>query len=159
MVLSTSDDGLTASTPLSALTDPEREAMLAIGMNGEPLPIDHGPVRMVVPCLSATSQRPNGSPAQGHELRQRPGLPDAARLVSRGPIKLGVPDRRTCEFGRRGRQSWSPEYPGTAQGIRGSRVQVDRPRLAAGSARRHRWPGYVAAMELRMGRCPGDTRR
>jgi DMSO/TMAO reductase YedYZ molybdopterin-dependent catalytic subunit len=52
MVLSTSDDGWTASTPLSALTDPKREAMLAIGMNGEPLPIEHGfPVRMVVPGL------------------------------------------------------------------------------------------------------------
>jgi DMSO/TMAO reductase YedYZ molybdopterin-dependent catalytic subunit len=52
MVLSKSHDGWTASTPLSALTDPHREAMLAIGMNGEPLPIEHGfPVRMVVPGL------------------------------------------------------------------------------------------------------------
>ena len=52
MVLSTSDDGWTAGTPLSALTDPDREAMLAVGMNGEPLPIEHGfPVRMVVPGL------------------------------------------------------------------------------------------------------------
>jgi DMSO/TMAO reductase YedYZ molybdopterin-dependent catalytic subunit len=52
MVLSTSDDGWTAGTPLSALTDPDREAMLAIGMNGEPLPLEHGfPVRMVVPGL------------------------------------------------------------------------------------------------------------
>jgi DMSO/TMAO reductase YedYZ molybdopterin-dependent catalytic subunit len=52
MVLSKSHDGWTASTPLSALTDPHREAMLAIGMNGEPLPVQHGfPVRMVVPGL------------------------------------------------------------------------------------------------------------
>ena len=52
MVLSKSHDGWTASTPLSALTDPNREALLAIGMNGEPLPIEHGfPVRMVVPGL------------------------------------------------------------------------------------------------------------
>jgi DMSO/TMAO reductase YedYZ molybdopterin-dependent catalytic subunit len=52
MVLSKSHDGWTASTPLSALTDPHREALLAIGMNGEPLPIEHGfPVRMVVPGL------------------------------------------------------------------------------------------------------------
>jgi DMSO/TMAO reductase YedYZ molybdopterin-dependent catalytic subunit len=52
MVLSKSHDGWTASTPLSALTDPDREALLAIGMNGEPLPIEHGfPVRMVVPGL------------------------------------------------------------------------------------------------------------
>ncbi len=52
MVLSKSHDGWTASTPLSTLTDPNREAMLAIGMNGEPLPLEHGfPVRMVVPGL------------------------------------------------------------------------------------------------------------
>jgi DMSO/TMAO reductase YedYZ molybdopterin-dependent catalytic subunit len=52
MVLSTSADGWTASTPLEALTDPGRMAVLAIGMNGEPLPPEHGaPVRMVVAGL------------------------------------------------------------------------------------------------------------
>ena len=52
MVLSTSEDGFTAGTPLDALTDPDRESLLAIGMNGEPLPLEHGfPVRMVVPGL------------------------------------------------------------------------------------------------------------
>jgi DMSO/TMAO reductase YedYZ molybdopterin-dependent catalytic subunit len=51
MVLSTSADGFTASTPLQVLRDTP-EAMLAIGMNGEPLPLEHGyPVRMVVPGL------------------------------------------------------------------------------------------------------------
>jgi DMSO/TMAO reductase YedYZ molybdopterin-dependent catalytic subunit len=51
MVLSTSVDGFTASTPLEVLTD-DRDALLAIGMNGEPLPLAHGfPVRMVVPGL------------------------------------------------------------------------------------------------------------
>ena len=42
MVLSTSEDGWTAGTPLTALTDPDRMALLAVGMNGEPLPIEHG---------------------------------------------------------------------------------------------------------------------
>ncbi|WP_316316495.1 molybdopterin-dependent oxidoreductase [Clavibacter michiganensis] len=52
MVLSTSQDGWTASTPLEALTDPDRASILAVGMNGEPLPQQHGfPVRMVVPGL------------------------------------------------------------------------------------------------------------
>ncbi|MDN3444330.1 molybdopterin-dependent oxidoreductase [Microbacterium sp. APC 3901] len=52
MVLSKSVDGYTASTPLSALTDDNLDAILAVGMNGEPLPLEHGfPVRMVVPGL------------------------------------------------------------------------------------------------------------
>lgn len=51
MVLSRSADGWTASTPLEVLTD-ERSSLLAVGMNGEPLPAQHGfPVRMVVPGL------------------------------------------------------------------------------------------------------------
>ena len=48
----TSQDGWTCGTPLSALTDPSRNAMLAVAMNGKPLPVEHGfPVRMVVPGL------------------------------------------------------------------------------------------------------------
>ena len=50
-LLSTSKDGWTAGTPLDELTD-GRDALLAVGMDGEPLPIEHGfPVRMVVPGL------------------------------------------------------------------------------------------------------------
>ncbi|WGL53106.1 molybdopterin-dependent oxidoreductase [Nocardioides sp. BP30] len=50
-VLQTSADGWTCGTPLSALQD-GRNAMLAVAMNGAPLPIDHGfPVRTVVPGL------------------------------------------------------------------------------------------------------------
>ena len=50
-MLQTSDDGWTCGTPLAALTD-DRDAMLAVAMNGEPLPIEHGfPVRTVVPGL------------------------------------------------------------------------------------------------------------
>ncbi|WP_277213374.1 molybdopterin-dependent oxidoreductase [Isoptericola croceus] len=52
MVLSRSVDGWTAGTPLEILTDPDRESLLAIGMNGEPLPEQHGfPARLVVPGL------------------------------------------------------------------------------------------------------------
>ncbi len=51
MVLSTSVDGFTAGTPVEALTD-GRDALLAVGMNGEPLPAEHGyPARLVVPGL------------------------------------------------------------------------------------------------------------
>jgi DMSO/TMAO reductase YedYZ molybdopterin-dependent catalytic subunit len=51
-VKQTSRDGWTCGTPLAALTDPNRNAMLAIAMNGQPLPVQHGfPVRTVVPGL------------------------------------------------------------------------------------------------------------
>lgn len=51
MLLSTSVDGWTAGTPLEVLTD-GRDALLAVGMNGQPLPLEHGyPVRQVVPGL------------------------------------------------------------------------------------------------------------
>ncbi len=52
MVLSRSQDGWTAGTPLDVLQDPQRDALLAIGMNGELLPLEHGfPARLVVPGL------------------------------------------------------------------------------------------------------------
>jgi DMSO/TMAO reductase YedYZ molybdopterin-dependent catalytic subunit len=50
-VLQTSSDGWTCGTPLAALTD-GRNALLAVAMNGDPLPVEHGfPVRVVVPGL------------------------------------------------------------------------------------------------------------
>jgi DMSO/TMAO reductase YedYZ molybdopterin-dependent catalytic subunit len=52
MVYSESFDGYTAATPLSAMTEPGRAALLAIGMNGAPLTFVHGyPARLVVPGL------------------------------------------------------------------------------------------------------------
>lgn len=51
MVLSRSVDGFTAGTPLEAMTD-DRNALIAVAMNGEALPAEHGfPVRLVVPGL------------------------------------------------------------------------------------------------------------
>jgi DMSO/TMAO reductase YedYZ molybdopterin-dependent catalytic subunit len=51
-VKSTSADDFTAGTPLSALLDADRGAMVAVAMNGEPLPQAHGcPARMVTPGL------------------------------------------------------------------------------------------------------------
>ena len=50
-LLSTSSDGMTIGTPTAVVLD-GRDAMLAVAMNGEPLPLEHGfPVRMVVPGL------------------------------------------------------------------------------------------------------------
>ncbi|GAA0290882.1 sulfite oxidase [Streptomyces polychromogenes] len=44
-------DGMTLGSPVEDVMD-GRDAMLAVGMNGQPLPFDHGfPVRMLVPGL------------------------------------------------------------------------------------------------------------
>jgi DMSO/TMAO reductase YedYZ molybdopterin-dependent catalytic subunit len=50
-IVSRSADGFTVGTPTAVAMD-GRDAMLAVAMNGEPLPLAHGfPVRMVVPGL------------------------------------------------------------------------------------------------------------
>jgi DMSO/TMAO reductase YedYZ molybdopterin-dependent catalytic subunit len=50
-LLCTSVDGFTSGTPVQTVMD-GREALLAVAMNGQPLPIAHGfPARMVVPGL------------------------------------------------------------------------------------------------------------
>jgi DMSO/TMAO reductase YedYZ molybdopterin-dependent catalytic subunit len=50
-IVTRSPDGFTIGTPTAVAMD-GRDAMLAVAMNGEPLPLEHGfPVRMVVPGL------------------------------------------------------------------------------------------------------------
>jgi DMSO/TMAO reductase YedYZ molybdopterin-dependent catalytic subunit len=50
-VLSAATDGMTISTPVATIMD-GRDALLAVGMNGQPLPVAHGfPARMIVPGL------------------------------------------------------------------------------------------------------------
>ncbi|HYY08175.1 MAG TPA: molybdopterin-dependent oxidoreductase, partial [Actinomycetota bacterium] len=50
-LVSRSVDGFTIGTPTAIVMD-GRDAMLAVAMNGEPLPLEHGfPVRMIVPGL------------------------------------------------------------------------------------------------------------
>jgi DMSO/TMAO reductase YedYZ molybdopterin-dependent catalytic subunit len=110
MVLSRSVDGFTASTPLNALTDSHRDAILAVGMNGEPLPLEHGfPVRMVVPGLygyvSATKWltelkvttfaadqaywTPRGYSAKAPiKLSSRIDTPRVDKTVTAGPTKI-----------------------------------------------------------------------
>jgi DMSO/TMAO reductase YedYZ molybdopterin-dependent catalytic subunit len=50
-ILSTSNDGWTCGTPTEVVMN-DTGALLAVGMNGQPLPVAHGfPARMIVPGL------------------------------------------------------------------------------------------------------------
>jgi DMSO/TMAO reductase YedYZ molybdopterin-dependent catalytic subunit len=110
MVLSTSIDGFTAGTPVQALTD-GRAALLAIGLNGQPLPIEHGyPARLVVPGLygyvSATKwvvemeltrfdrakaywTRQGWAPRAPIKTESRIDVPKGGQQVPMGPVVFG----------------------------------------------------------------------
>ena len=110
MVLSTSIDGFTAGTPVEALTD-ARNALLAVGLNGQPLPIEHGyPARLVVPGLygyvSATKwvvemeltrfdraeaywTRMGWAPRAPIKTESRIDVPKGGQKVPMGPVVFG----------------------------------------------------------------------
>ncbi|BBX03519.1 oxidoreductase [Mycolicibacterium moriokaense] len=110
MVLSKSIDGFTAGSPVEALTD-DRDSLLAVGMNGQPLPTEHGyPARLVVPGLygyvSATKWvvdleltrfdraqgywTPLGWSAHGPiKTQSRIDVPRSGQDVPRGPVTFG----------------------------------------------------------------------
>jgi DMSO/TMAO reductase YedYZ molybdopterin-dependent catalytic subunit len=110
MVLSMSIDGFTAGTPVDALTD-NRDALLAIGMNGQPLPTEHGyPARLVVPGLygyvSATKwvvdleltrfdraeaywTRLGWSPRGPIKTESRIDVPRSGQEIAQGPVTFG----------------------------------------------------------------------
>lgn len=104
-VLSTSQDGWTAATPLRTLTDPDLAALLAVGMNGVPLPPEHGfPVRLVVPGLygdvSATKWV---TQLKVTTVEEATGYWAQRGWSPRGPIKLAsridIPRRSVVEQG------------------------------------------------------------
>jgi DMSO/TMAO reductase YedYZ molybdopterin-dependent catalytic subunit len=110
MMLSTSIDGFTAGTPVEALTD-GRDALLAVGLNGQPLPIEHGyPARLVVPGLygyvSATKwvvemeltrfdraeaywTRQGWAPRAPIKTESRIDVPKAGQKMPMGPVVFG----------------------------------------------------------------------
>ena len=150
MVLSRSTDGWTAGTPLEALTD-SRDALLVVGMNGEPLPLEHGfPVRLIVPGLygyvSATKWVT--------ELKVTRYADDVAYWTprgwsERGPIKtssrIDVPrDGTSVDGGDRGVRR---RRVGPAHGHRQGGAAGQRRRLASGRAGPGHFQGHLVPVE------------
>ena len=150
-LLCTSVDGFTSGTPVQTVMD-GRDALLAVAMNGQPLPVAHGfPARMVVPGLygyvSATKW------VTDIEVTTFAG--NYAYWAQRGwsqqaPIKtecrIDVPnglsgDRGRPHGGRRGGL-------GPAQGDRGRRGARGPRAMAAGQAGRRPRSGHLAAVGL-----------
>lgn len=128
MVLSTSIDGFSASTPLPVLQD-GRNAMLAVGMNGEPLPFDHGfPVRMVVPGLygfvSATKWVVD---LEVTTFAEKAGYWTSRGWSSHGPIKTASRVEVPRAFGRvpAGKVSIGGSAWAQTKGISKVEVQLD----------------------------------
>ena len=91
----TSVDGWTSGSPVAAAQDRGRGAMLAIGMNGEPLPIEHGfPARLVTPGLygyvSATKWVDRH---RGDHLGRAAGVLAETRLEPRSADQDGIAHR------------------------------------------------------------------
>jgi DMSO/TMAO reductase YedYZ molybdopterin-dependent catalytic subunit len=128
MVLSTSVDGFSASTPLPVLQD-GRDAMLAIGMNDEPLPLEHGfPVRMVVPGLygfvSATKWVVD---LEVTTFAQKAGYWTSRGWSSHGPIKTASRVEVPRAFGRfpSGKVSIGGSAWAQSKGISKVEIQLD----------------------------------
>ncbi|MED5814774.1 molybdopterin-dependent oxidoreductase [Mycolicibacterium sp. 050232] len=128
MLLSKSVDGFTVGTPVEVLAD-GRDAMLAIGLNGQPLPVEHGyPARLVMAGLygyvSATKwvtdlELTRFDRAQAYWTRQG--------WAPRAPIKT----ESRIDVPRRGQQVpvGSTTFGGIAwaqnRGVRGVEVRID----------------------------------
>ena len=100
-VLSSAADGMTISTPVATIMDGRGSALLAVGMNGQPLPVAHGfPARMLVPGLygyvSATKWVTRLTVTT---FARAAGVLDAARLRRPGADQDRVPDRRAQAAG------------------------------------------------------------
>lgn len=99
-LVSRSVDGWTAGTPTAAVLD-GRDALVAIGMNGEPLPVEHGfPARLVVPGLYGfTSANQVAHRDRGHHLRGLRRLLGATGMGPTGAHQDLHPHRHAARAG------------------------------------------------------------
>lgn len=158
MVLSRSTDGFTAGTPLEAMTD-ARNAIIAVGMNGAPLPLVHGfPARLIVPGLygyvSATKWL--------EELKVTTFAGDQGYWTplgwnALGPIKtasrIDVPrsgTKMTAGSATAAGVAWAPE-----RGISAVQIQLDggpwHDAILAAALNKDTWVQWQAPLELGAG--------
>ena len=158
-LFSTSADGWTCGSPVAAIID-GRDALLAVAMNGEPLPVAHGfPVRLVVPGLYGY--------VRATKWVDGPRADDVRRVRVLGATGLGAAgsdqDLSRIDVPRTARRSppgpsRSPASPGPCTaGISKVEVQVDdgpwhAARLGTVPQRRHAGVQWVLEWDAR----PGD---
>ena len=157
-ILSTDFDGMTISTPLALATD-GRDAMICVGMNGEPLPREHGfPVRMIIPGLygfiSATKWLTKLTlttyDAQEAYWTERGWATDAPIKISARidtPRALADLDKGDVVIGG---VAWAQERGGVAK----VQVQIDGGELAGREPRPGRRQRLLAPVVLPLGRRP-----
>ena len=158
-LLSTSVDGYTSGTPLAVVLD-GRNALLAVAMNDQALPIVHGfPARMVVPGLygyvSATKWVTD---IEVTTFASAYGFWAQRGWSQQAPIRDGVQDRRA----RRQRLAGPGANPGgrgglgAAQGHRRCRGQGQRRPMARSTAGRGARYRHLAAVGLGMAGLAGQ---
>ena len=155
MVLSTSIDGFTAGTPVEALTD-GRDALLAITMNGQPLPIEHGYPGAVggsralrLRLGDEVDRRPPGDP-----VRSRRGLLDGPRLGTPAAHQDRVTRRRPAQRPGRAARSGEVRRRGLGAAPRCARRRGPASTTALGSLR-----NWVRATPTTLGGCGASTGR
>ena len=160
-LLCTSVDGFTSGTPVQTVMD-GRDAMLAVAMNGTPLPVAHGfPARLVVPGLYGYVSACKWVT----DIKVTTWAGEYAYWATRGwsqqaPIKtesrIDVPNGSV--HGARGPHAHRGRRLGPAQGHRGGRGAGGRRRLASGQAGRGAGHRHLAAVGMGMGRDPRRPR-
>jgi DMSO/TMAO reductase YedYZ molybdopterin-dependent catalytic subunit len=125
-IMTRSVDGFTAGFPTAVAFD-QREAMVAVAMNGEPLPARHGfPARLVVPGLYGYVSATKWLAALDLVDLEQDGYWIPRGWSKNGPVKtqsrIDVPGRRTVRAGRQpvAGVAWAP-----TRGIDRVEVQVD----------------------------------
>ena len=152
-LLARSVDGMTIGTPTAALLD-GREPLLCVGMNGEPLPVEHGfPVRMLTPGLYGYV----GACKWLRELEATTFADVDAYWVERGwapqgTVKTASRIDRPAPFARLAAGTVPVAGVAWAQGrgIRAVEVQVDDGAVAAGDAAARAVGRHLGAVALRL---------